>query len=105
VRSRRRVAARRSRPLRSAHPILARPRPGADLDRGQRQHRPVVQPVAVPVLEAEPDFPEQRLMAGYDANQITIAAIVIASRLRGRACSTGATASSRCAGRRSSATG
>jgi MFS family permease len=28
--------------------------------------------------QANPDFPEQRLMAGYDANQITIAAIAIA---------------------------
>jgi MFS family permease len=28
--------------------------------------------------KANPDFPDQRLMAGYDANQITIAAIVIA---------------------------
>jgi MFS family permease len=28
--------------------------------------------------QANPDFPDQRLMAGYDANQITVAAIVIA---------------------------
>ena len=38
-------------------PLVARPPPGTDLDRGQRQHRAVVQPVALPVLAGEPELP------------------------------------------------
>ena len=37
-------------PLYPPHPLVARPPPGAHLDRPQREHRAVVQPVALPVL-------------------------------------------------------
>ena len=48
---------------------VARLAAGADLDRGQRLDRPVVQPVALPVLARRTrDFPDQVLMRGFSAD-------------------------------------
>ena len=51
--------------LRSLPRLAARP----DLDRRQRVDRAVVQPVALPVLAGQPDFPDQVLMRGFDRSR------------------------------------
>ena len=71
-------AARRAPPLPRPDPHVARLAARADLDRGQRLDRAVVQPVALPVRAGEPGLPRPGPDGGFTADQITLAAIVIA---------------------------
>ena len=98
---------RRARPggsLPGPHPDLARLDPGTDLDRRERGHRRVAQPVGLPARQGRPALPG----AGPDG-RLHAPTRSPSGRSSSRSCSgpvscTGATGSSRCDGRRSSAT-
>ena len=86
--------------IRTSHVLAARP----DLDRGQRGHRAVAQPVGLPARQGRPALPGPGADGAASPPTRSPSGRSSSRSSSARGCCTGATGSRRCGGRRSSGT-